>query len=72
MSMWSTRSLCVGGAGPPVTLRGLPASVAYSAGSSVWGMSAWLLPLSQSPSLHHQPPWSHKPHPGSQKEGVGP
>lgn len=70
MSMWSTHSLCVDGAGPPAALRGLPASVACSAVSSLWGTSAWLSPLSQPPSLLRQPPWSQKT--SSQTEGVGP
>lgn len=70
MSMWSTPSLCVGEAGPPAALRGLPVSVACIAASSVWGTSAWLSPLSQPPSLLSQPPWSQKPHLVSQREGV--
>ncbi len=72
MSMWSTRSLCAGGAGPPATLRGLPVSVACSAASSMWGTSAWLSPLSQTPSLHRHQPWSQKPHLGSHREDVSP
>lgn len=75
MSMWSTRSLCVGRGGPPAALRGLPVSVDSSAASSVWGTSAWLSPLSQPPCRRRrrrQPPRSQKPPPGSQKEGVSP
>lgn len=72
MSMWSTRSLCVGGAGPPAALRGPHVSVDYVAASSVWGTSAWLSPLSQPPSLHRQPLWSQKPHPASQREAMSP